>query len=514
MKLQNLHTFSPEDWKKLESQFAGFAVPTIEFVTENKGSLAEAESIYAEAFVYYTQLIELRGPKIMERAEQIIYSFSRKLWIHKLEKRNVDLDFVSYRRAFFEMEGAFHEIDSINNRSEKTAEKLADIGEPARTLILEHIGHGKELCDVVSRLGFSDEDRAYMRIAKSLRKLIKDSDAKDFDISDAEFEKLVRFVLDNNTGESVELPESEKVGVAIISRSIAMVRSYVTRKARLRRLKEMQERIEPETHSAIEKSPTTSEIKHRKMKPLAILALSAIVALTVSAITAFSLSGMVDKQTKKIDVPEVRVDSAQTASAEPQEVALAEVNATAFAIHSSGLFITSADLAIGDSLTLSNAGSKIDAAVVFRDPSRDIAILKSNTSLERRLPFRFSPKNAQIGQDLFVVGFPENEYYFSKGTLNTLSEKGIGELSFQKASAGSPVIADHGQVTGIVLRSGVDAKASTLCVSEVKKSISEWAREAEINLDLTNRNGLFYSDISEQVEKLAPFVYKVENRMK
>src|SRR5690606_26913014 len=227
MKSEELHKFTSEDWKILESQFAGFSMPVIDFVTENKGSISEAEEIYINAFIYYTQLLELHGLKLTAKAEDLIYSFSRKLWIKVLGKRNVDINFVKHRRSFFEMEDAFHEIESINERSEKTAEKLADVGEPARTLILEHIGRNTELSVIGSRLGYADEDRAFGQISKSVRKLIRLSEGKTFELNDADFKLLTKYVLGNQRSESIELTEEKKVAVTMISRSVAMIRSYV-----------------------------------------------------------------------------------------------------------------------------------------------------------------------------------------------------------------------------------------------------------------------------------------------
>lgn len=511
MKLHNLHSFTSEDWKRLESQFAGFSLPTMEFVTENKGSLAEAESIYTEAFVYYTQLIELRGPKIMDQAEQVIYSFSRKLWIQKLEKRNVDIDFVSYRRAFYSMDDAFDEIDSINNRSEKTAEKLALVGEPARTLIIEHIGLNKDLAQLGSRFGIEDEDKAFSRIAKSLRKLIKDSDSKNFAVSDTEFEILVRFVLDNNTGDSVELSDDKKVGVTIISRTIAMVRSYVTRKNRLQRLKEMQERIEPDTQSALDKSSVVTNHKQKKMKPLAILALSAMVALTVSVITAFGLSGMVDHQAAAKKKEVLPVDTVQKVIPKPAPVTIPEIEATAFAISADGLFLTTSKLSNRKEVRLINVDLALDATVIYVDTLLGISILKTELEKPLRLPYRFSPDDAKIGQEMYSVGYPEKDFFYTKGIVNSLEKNNIATTDMAHSAEGSPVVSDHGQILGMVLHNNSSEGTSKMIqISELKSALEKWAEKSETKLKLENRNGLYYSDRTEQVEKLNPFVFKVK----
>lgn len=514
MKLHNLHTFTPEDWKKLESQFAGFSLPTMEFVTENKGSLAEAEAIYTQAFVYYTQLIELRGIKIMEQAEQIIYSFSRKLWIQKLEKRNVDIDFVSYRRAFYSMDDAFDEIDSINNRSEKTAEKLALVGEPARTLIIEHIGLNKELAELGSRFGIDDEGKAFSRIAKSLRKLIKDSDSKNFAVSDAEFETLVRYVLDNSTGESVELSEDKKVGVTIISRTVAMVRNYVNRKNRLQRLKEMQERIEPNTQSVLDRPTTVTNQNQKKMKPIAILTLSAIVALTVSVITAFGLSGIVDQTASAKMTEIVPVDTIEVDVPEVKEIEMPKIQATAFAVSEDGIFITTSSLSNHQTVRLVNENLNIEAEVIHVDTVLGISILKGELEKPLRLPYRFSPDDFKIGQEIYSVGYPGKDFFYTKGILNSVEINNSGITDMAHSAAGSPIISDHGQILGMVVANNPEEGATKIIqVSKLKSTLEAWARETETKLSLTNRNGLYYSARPEQVEKLQPYIFKVKENI-
>ena len=159
MTIEQLHTITEENWEHIVKQFSAHYGPTLTFVTENKGSLSEGRDIYVDAFIYYTQLIELQGPSMLEKAEGLIYSFARKLWVKRLSKRNVDVNFVKHRREYFEMEEAFHDIDSINERTIKTSQKLAELGEPYRTLISEHIGKTTHLDELYGRLGLKNEDK-------------------------------------------------------------------------------------------------------------------------------------------------------------------------------------------------------------------------------------------------------------------------------------------------------------------------------------------------------------------
>src|SRR5690606_18664433 len=193
----------------------------------------------------------------------------------------------------------------------------------------------------------ADEDRAFGQICKSVRKLIRLSEGKTFEISDADFKLLTRYVLDNQRGESVDLSEDKKIVVTMIARSIAMIRSYVTSNQRLEKLKEMQERIQPDVYSVLEKSQPVGTQKNKKMKPIAVFALSALIAVSVSVMTAFGISGF-QKQGHPSDADlEAQADTLIIESEITESTPEIAPSFSAFAISNNGLFVTSAKTEIG-----------------------------------------------------------------------------------------------------------------------------------------------------------------------
>lgn len=513
MEKEELHKFTSEDWKLLETQFSGFSFPVIDFVTENKGSLSEAEEVYINAFIYYTQLLELHGLKLTTKAEDLIYSFSRKLWIKVLGKRNVDINFVKHRRSFFEMEDAFHEIESINERSEKTAEKLAEVGEPARTLILEHLGRNKDLSQVSARLGYSDEDKAFAQLSKSIRKLIKLSEGKNFDLTENEFQELVRYVLDKQREDSSQLSEEKKVAVTMISRSTAMIRSYVIRNQRIQKLKEMQERIHPDTHLALEKSSPNSHKDNKKMKPAAVFALSAVVALSVSVLTAFGITNLHKLQHEPESEITAQIDTVDTKIMEPVEEAKKDMEMSAFAISSDGLFLTTAHVQKGSKVKLNNSDEveALNGEVVYVDTLQNLALVKCEMKKQTRLPYMLALADPKIAESMYAVGYFNDLFFYSEGIVNA-SANGSRKIKLDNATGGSPVVSDNGQILGMVLANSTDENiCALLTCSQIKDAISSYEQLASTKVQLTSRNGLFYSNRTEQVEKLKPFVYKVEN---
>ena len=515
MKIDELHNFDAENWKVLETQFSGFSTPVLNFVTENKGSLSEAEEIYIKAFIYYTQLLELRGFKHSAKGEDLVYSFSRKLWIKALGKRNVDTDFVLHRRSFFDMEDAFHEIESINERSEKTAGKLAEIGEPARTLVLEHIGKHTDLNLVGSRLGYGNEEKSFAQIAKSLRKLIRITEAKSFELEDASFESLVKYVLDGQVNETIEVSEEKKVAITMISRSVAMIRSYIIRNQRIATLKEIQDRIQPNVHAVLKKSPPNGIKNNKKMRPSAVYSISAGVAVLVSILTAFSFASY-QNQSHAYDVEMTEMLADTLVVEEIAEIVIPEkkIEASAFALTNDGLFITSAPVATGKQFELYNAndGKRLKGRVVYADTIQNLSLLKCDLDSRMQIPYMLASYDLKIAQKMYSVGYFKDVLHYNEGTVNSAKPDGNTQVNLESASQGSPIISEKGQILGIVLdKKESETRYPVLSTSKIRELIARYESHSGEKVNLTVRNGLFYNDVTEQVEKLKPFVYQMKD---
>lgn len=530
MKMIELHSFSAENWKLLETQFSSFSTSVLNFVTENKGSLPEAEEIYIKAFIYYTQLLELHGFKLSSKGEDLVYSFSRKLWIKVLSKRNVDTNFVMHRRSFFEVEDAFHEIESINERSEKTARKLAEIGEPARTLVLEHIGKQTDLATIGSRLGYSTEAKALAQIAKSLRKLIRITESKTFELDANEFENLVSYVLSGEPIDQDKYSEEQKVALTMISRSVAMIRNHVSRKNRLTKLRELQLRVQPDVNVVFKKSlPNKTTKPKKKMKPAYIYFISAAVAVFFSVITAgFIGSKNSNEVIQTEETTEAVIDTAETVEVTPtskkiqKEAKASKMDkfntktnnfyGSAFPITNDGLFLTSVVAKTGDHFKLyqTHDGSTLEVEVVYTDTIQNLSLLKGDFK-SPPVPYMLARDNLKIAQKLYSLGFDKESLLYNEGVVYSEDEDGVVQVSLEIATQGAPVVSEKGQILGVVLTGHQDdLRPSVITTSKIRKLISDYEANIGERVTLTSRNKLFYSEVHEQVSRIKPYIYQVK----
>lgn len=507
--LNQLHSFTAEEWKIVEGQFSNSYKSTVSFVSENKGTLNEAREIYVDAFIYYTQLLELHGIELRERAEQIIYSFARKLWLQKLEKRRVDTNFVKHRREFYEMEDAFHEIASINERTAKTAAKLAEVGEPARTLINEHIGNRKELSGVASRLGMKDETRAFSNLAKHIRKLIRLIESKEFDHSDDAFERLLRYVLDNPTEVSEAHPQADKVCITMIARTVAMVRNYATRNERIARLREMQGHVLPD-HLDIE-SVSDEPLNKKKMRPALVFGLSAFIAVSISAVTAIGILGntaISEGNPKPTEPTEIQLEPIPLAESNREEFR----PKTAFVIDETGLLVMPSEgLSTGQKLFLSNdENTALPAEVLAINERNKIAIVQSDSIKSIYLPYRFAPEDARVGESLFALGYAGHQIFYEQSHLNANNSEGYGRMKLQIELPGAPVLCERGQIIGMITDTGKenDGISKMIKVSALREIVNFELEKQNLTASYTRRNRLFYDDRTAQIKNTSPFVYE------
>ncbi len=510
MVQEGLHHLEAEEWKVLERQFAQLYRPTMSFVLDNKGSLSEASETYVEAFIYYIQLLELKGFNLHLKAESLIYSFARRLWIHKLEKRRVELDFVRHRREFFEMEDAFHLIASINEKSQRTAQKLAEIGEPCRTLLLEHVGRRQALDDICRRLGYTSEDRALGALAQCFRKLMKQLEAKEFNIEPKRFIELLRYAMDGMEAVQIQNDE-EKVALAMVSRAISLIRNHTIRTDRTERFKAMEVKMLPSAAGLLDEEQPEDNPKTSIMKSISLLAATAMAAVAVAALTAF---GVAEHMLNK----EVQTEEALTAVAEEINVAveapvwIAPKDINAFAVAQGGYALAPAWPFAGAGIVhLHNKAwdQPRTARILVLDTLANLALLKIDDTMgtPSRLPYRFAAVEPSIGEALYSLSHTEGQLEFTDGSFNAAFNRGTTRLRLA-AQAGAPLIESKGQVVGMVMEQK-EGKAMVVGADVIRSWLLA-QKDHYPDLEPSQKNGFFYLDKPQQVEQLQMFIYQVE----
>lgn len=499
MNFEKWYTFTADDWKTLEEQFQTSYFPVLRFITENKGSFSEARDVYIDAFYYYTRTIELKGKSYLDKSTGLIYSFSRIIWLKKLLKRNVDTNLVRHQREYFDLDHAYHEIDLMNERSAKAASKLAQIGEPCRTMMFELIGKGKSFEEVGPRLGFSVEERAIDQLSGCVRKLVELAENKTFDLSNDDYNKCLNYVI---SPEGNQKPSGKEMDIclAMTSRVVATVKNHVSSKERTAILREFKERLLPDDADNLRKMESTP--KRSKMKPLQLLSITALVAIIVSGLTSFGLYNF--SNGKESTVPPLAIDTAKVDTVMPTPAPEWQER-SAFLINQDGFALTSSqDLSKGDRVDVSSSLSKSGGAeVIALDESTGLALLKVDSAFRSEVPFRFAQSPSEVGDGLISLGYSQGTLLFAKATTQ-LSDQQSLRISGTDLVLGAPLFSEFGEFKGIVIESEEGIRS---CGVEKVKDFIEYAVAEDVQLP--KRNKLFYNSTAEKVERLKPCILKI-----
>jgi len=500
MSVEKWYTLTDGDWKVLEEQFKSSYLPVLRFISENKGSFTEAREVYIEAFYYYTRSVELKGKSYLEKSDGLIYSFSRIIWLKKLERRKVDVTFVSHRREYYNLDHAFHEIDLMNERSEKAASRIAKIGEPCRTLMIELIGKGKPYEEVGPRLGFSNEERAMTEVASCVRKFVELIENKTFELNDADFRSCLTFVL--STSKAAK-PSGREIDVclAMTSRVVATLKNHISAKERTTILREFRDRLLPNDADNLRKMEGNP--KRMKMKSLQLISMVVLIAAVVSGLTSF---GVYTMKTQPV-ATEVELTNDTLSIDTVVSPALPEwKEKSAFLINEEGYALTSgADLAKGDKIQVSNDISNSgEAAVISIDQETGIALILVDSVLRTRVPFRLSKSASSVGDQLMSLGYSGSKILFGEVTTR-FSDIETMWLGGETLSPGAPLFSEMGELQGIVVESEEGQ------VSQSAQNIREFLQVAfKDEMQLPSRNRLYYDDTSKRVEKIKPCILKIK----
>jgi S1-C subfamily serine protease len=155
----------------------------------------------------------------------------------------------------------------------------------------------------------------------------------------------------------------------------------------------------------------------------------------------------------------------QGSGGKPNTIASGVASGTGFGIHPDGLVVTAYHVIEGARtvhVTLSD-GRNLQASVVRRDKTKDLAVLDVSRSLPGYLSFA-PPESLKVGSSVWVLGYPVVDILgfepkYTDGSLSSLS--GLGDapellqvtVPIQPGNSGGPLLDSNGQVVGVMTSS-------------------------------------------------------------
>ncbi len=195
---------------------------------------------------------------------------------------------------------------------------------------------------------------------------------------------------------------------------------------------------------------------------------------------------------------------------------------TGFALNNDGYFVTSNHVVEGaDSIYIQDRnGDYFKATKLAFDAASDLAVLKiakKNFHFGKgEVPYTFANGKSGLGTNIFTLGYPKNDLFYSSGVISSSNGFDGNELQYTlelpvgHGQSGSPVLDDKGNVIGILTAIGGDAEANTYAVSSkaLISLLKDQLSEHTIHLNKTNK--LRNLNREQQIEKMQAFTFSVK----
>ncbi|MDZ4663966.1 MAG: serine protease [Bacteroidota bacterium] len=264
------------------------------------------------------------------------------------------------------------------------------------------------------------------------------------------------------------------------------------------------------------------------------VAASAAVIAVISTIALLSTGGyLLEKQDIKITDLGLEVaglKSSQNAivrklnSKEDKPFAAANLEGSAFALNNNGYVITSWHMVNGaDSIFIQNSTTeRALTKIIFNDPALDIAVLKienEEVSKAWQVPFTFNSRIAEVGEEVYTLGYPRQDVVYGEGSLSSLSGYSNDSAMYQVSipvnpgNSGGPVLDSQGNIIGVIRGKITTAEGTGFAVksTEIIRSIASVEGESvKSELILNNtKSSLKKLKRSEQIKRINPYVFNV-----
>lgn len=201
---------------------------------------------------------------------------------------------------------------------------------------------------------------------------------------------------------------------------------------------------------------------------------------------------------------------------------------TSFLIDGKGYLITNAHVLEGATYAsvFSNTGKEYNASIAYRNNLLDLAILKiEDEEFEqiKKLPFGVRKNNAELGDEIFTIGypnFPRTDVVYNIGYLS--SEKGYNgdslscqiQMNANHGNSGGPIFNRNGEIIGVLstklsksdgVSFAIKAKNIYSIVEDFNASDTSFA-----DIKINHSNILRGEDRVKQVKKIEDYIFMVK----
>lgn len=343
-------------------------------------------------------------------------------------------------------------------------------------------------------------------------------------------------------------PHEAQIFEEELSRNEVELQRFEKHKTFLKQIKAYGERVELQNHlHAIHKQIDIEKVIEFAIpqKPLIIrlwdkYKINSLVAACVALLAVFStlwLTGFYSKDSTSQYIALRRDMNSIRQNVKAQNALIKDINknksdanspshygATGFALSSNGYVMTTYHvIKDADSVYLqNNAGNSYKVKVVYTDPAYDIAVLQiidKDFKDLGSLPYTFKQNAAEIGEDVYTIGFPREEAVYGRGYLSSNTGYSGDTVAYQVSipvnpgNSGGPVLDNRGNIIGVInsKQTETDGAAFAIKSNYLLKAIEEIPEESlDKKITVNKKNTLANLSRTEQIKRVQDYIYMIK----
>jgi serine protease Do len=271
--------------------------------------------------------------------------------------------------------------------------------------------------------------------------------------------------------------------------------------------------------------------KYRRVWAVA-ASIAGIIAITVSGLVAYftpNTKPELEQLNRKFSILEAKTnrltievrDSVKTTRVPQNEIF--KSGGTSFLIDAKGYLVTNAHV-VKDAKTIivQSKGQEFKASLIKLDPERDLAILKIDDEDFKpfaSLPYGFKKTGADLGEQIFTLGFPRDEIVYGEGYMSANTGNNGDTMSCQitiaanPGNSGGPVFNKNGEVIGILSTRQLQAQGFVFAVTakNIFKSLDDLKKDTTYqNIKINSVSSVKGMERPQQIKKIEDCVFLVK----
>ena len=229
-------------------------------------------------------------------------------------------------------------------------------------------------------------------------------------------------------------------------------------------------------------------------------------------------------QILKDEINTVKIAQGDSVREEPKIIDFTS-GGTGFLVDAKGYLVTNAHVIENAKyIAVQNSeGKDLRAEVVFKDDTRDIAILKIVDKAFKSptaIPYGIKKTSGDIAEPIFSLGYPRKDIVYGEGYLAAKTGYEGDTLAVQisitanSGNSGSPIINRKGEIIGVLNARQTTAEGTVFAVQSkyIHEALSQLQKNDTSfkNVKLPASSNLKGVDRTRQVQKITDYVYMVK----